>query len=520
MAQTDLVEQILALPPHLREELIERRLSDDQRAQIAELMRLRRAADRYGHAPNVFVRDVIGDILWSKQQEILDSVADNPRTIVPASHGVGKSFLAARAVAWWVESKEQPLVVTSAPSFTQVKTILWRELQRAHRAGGLSGRCNLTDWVRDKEIVAFGRKPAENAAEQVFQGVHSTNLLVVLDEAGGIPAWLWDEADKLMTNKNSRLLAIGNPDVEGSIFHQQTLDPENNVITISAQDSPNFTGEELPMEVLEELVTKDWVSNQARKFGVDSAVYARRVLAKFVVDATDGTIPRSWMFENRRESTGVVDGTPYITVGIDVGAGGDLTSMRAVYGKVAGEESSFRERDPIIQANRCADWCRAIGANRVNLDRIGVGHHLVGHLQEKLGDSVEVVGVSVAERSSDVENYPLVRDEMWWTAREKIRARDWDLHNVDDETIEQLASVRYKENSKHQIKIELKAEVIKRIGVSPDKAEALLLAYWEDESWTQEEATSHTYAQAAVEATGQVASMSTAMRRRGSPYDQ
>ena len=488
----DLIETIKRMPDDIRSEYL-RRLDEPRREMIIELLRLEKSTELYSGSPGGFIRDRIGDHLWSKQHEIIESVANNPRTIVPASHGVGKSFIAARTVAWWVETKPQPLVVTSAPSFPQVKNILWRELNRAHKAGDLSGRCNLTDWVRDREVVAFGRKPAANSAEQVFQGVHSLNLLVVLDEAGGIPAWLWDEASKLMTNKNSRLLAIGNPDEEGSIFHRESQKPSNSVITISAYDSPAFTEETVPEHVVAELVTEDWVREQAETYGEDSAVFKRRVLAQFVVDATDGVIPRSWILDNQRENSGEPPKNSLIQVGIDVAAGGDLTVLQAIEGHVATEQLSFREKDPLVQARQCADFVRATGAQVAKLDKIGVGHHLVGHLQEMLPE-VDVIGVSVAERSSDTNMWPLVRDEMWWKAREHIRSGEWDLANVDQGTVEQLASVRYKQNPKKQIKIEPKAEIIKRIGSSPDKAEALLLAYWEADSWIPEQATSLAYA--------------------------
>lgn len=447
------------------------------------------------HDPVSFVNERLGEFTWSKQDEILTSLRDNRETIVVACHGVGKSFIAARGVAWFVETKDKPLVVTTAPSGAQVKGILWKELGRAHRAGKLRGRCNLTDWILNGEMVALGRKPSEQEAANVFQGMHSLNTLIVLDEAGGIPAAFWDEMTKLMTNTNSRLLAIGNPDEEGSIFHQKAQADDTNTITIAVEDSPNFTGEPTPPSVAQDLVDQEWVDKQIKDHGAESATVARRVHAKFVVDATDGVIPRSWLFECKRNPLPEVGES---VIGIDVGGGGDLTVLRKRRGPVAGPALSFREKDPKKQAHRCAEWIEAVGADVVQIDRIGVGHHLVGHLEDLLPLDITIIGVSVAERSSDPEQWPLVRDEMWWTARTKVQNKEWDLSEVDEDTIEQLAAPKYTTDSKGRIKIEPKKKTIERIGSSPDEADALLLAFWEDTSFGVETTPTADYAQAAA----------------------
>jgi hypothetical protein len=48
----------------------------------------------------------------------------------------------------------------------------------------------------------------------------------------------------------------------------------------------------------------------------------------------------------------------------------------------------------------------------------------------------------------------------------------------DPELKKQLEEIRYKYSSERKIKIEAKEEMKKRLGVSPDKADALGLAFW------------------------------------------
>ena len=71
---------------------------------------------------------------WSTQREILDSIVVNRSTAVPSCHGPGKSFIAARAMAWWLDVHPvgTAFVLSTAPTAAQVSAIPWRELGRVH----------------------------------------------------------------------------------------------------------------------------------------------------------------------------------------------------------------------------------------------------------------------------------------------------------------------------------------------------------------------------------------------------
>src|SRR5690349_19615219 len=58
----------------------------------------------YETDPARFVQTILGDHLWSKQREIIDAVATHRRVAVQSCHDVGKSFIAACTVAWWLSA--------------------------------------------------------------------------------------------------------------------------------------------------------------------------------------------------------------------------------------------------------------------------------------------------------------------------------------------------------------------------------------------------------------------------------
>src|SRR5215210_7718288 len=53
--------------------------------------------------PEQWVEERLQEQLWSLQRGILRSVAKNRRTLVKSCHEIGKSWLAGRIAAWWLD---------------------------------------------------------------------------------------------------------------------------------------------------------------------------------------------------------------------------------------------------------------------------------------------------------------------------------------------------------------------------------------------------------------------------------
>src|SRR5690348_3619215 len=97
---------------------------DDARAARQLIERIRRD-------PVWFSREILGFDPWSKQREILESVRDNEATAVRSCHGIGKTATAAEVVLWFLAAfGPEALVVTTAPTWRQVRDLLWREIRK------------------------------------------------------------------------------------------------------------------------------------------------------------------------------------------------------------------------------------------------------------------------------------------------------------------------------------------------------------------------------------------------------
>lgn len=423
--------------------------------------------------------------LWSKQEAIATAVCRSRRVAVHSAHETGKSFLAARLIAWWLDTHPpgEAFCISTAPTGQQVRTILWRELRRAHLAGHLAGRLNQTEWWLNDELVAFGRKPADYDPT-AFQGIHARYVLVIIDEATGVPEEIFRAAGSLAANEHSRILAIGNPDDPASYF-ATICKPGSGwyVIHVDGLQSPNFTDEPIPDHLRDLLIAPVYVQELRDEVGEDSPIYVSKVRGLFPENTTDGVVPLSWVRACQRlEPADPPDRLLPVELGMDVGAGGDETVLRERRGVVAGR--SWRKRTP--------NWADAVafvldaiaetGATRVKVDSIGIGWGVVGRLQELRSEgrhAAEIIAVNVGEASTAPEKFPKLRDQLWWEiGRELSRAQAWDLAAVDDTTVAQLIAPTYSRDSAGRIKIEPKADTRKRLKRSPDDADSLLLAFY------------------------------------------
>lgn len=441
------------------------------------------ARRRYLQDPVRWVRERLNEFLWSKQREIMESVRDHRKTAVHSCHEIGKSFIAARICTWWIDNHPpgEAVVVTSAPTARQVRQILWKEIGRA-QSKGLAGRTNQTSWLIEmptgkEETVAFGMKPSDTDPA-AFQGIHAKWVLVIFDEACGIPGGkgtthtLWEAADSLIANDYSRFLAIGNPDDPTSQFAEHCKPGSGwNVIGIGAYETPNFTGELVPESLKPLLIGKVYVEEKKHKWGEKNPLFISKVLGKFPESTTDGLIPISYVLaaQARELPTGIPD-----ELGVDVGAGGDKNVVARRQGPVVRIIRRDQVADTMVSCGNLLHDLKKTGATRAKVDYIGIGRGLVDRAKEQ---KAPVLGINVGEGAIDKESFQNLRAEGYWNLRERFIEGNIDIDEQDEDLAAQLVDLKYKRSSSGKILIEGKDEIKRRGKPSPDEADSVMLAF-------------------------------------------
>jgi len=447
--------------------------------------------DRAKQDPVWWVETILGDRLWQRQKDILEAVRDSPEVAVKSCHGPGKSFTAARVALWFLMSHRPSVVITTAPTDRQVRGILWKEIGSAYSRSRypLGGTLLSQELKLDRDWWAWGFTAPDYDPDR-FQGFHEVYILVIVDEAAGVSDQIFEGIDGVLTSEHSRLLIIGNPTSTTGRFANSFSTPGIEKITISAFDTPNFTtfgvtepdildgtwkemvgGQEMPFPYL---VTPQWVAKRLERWGRDSPLYQARVLGQIPTIGDDTLIPLSWIeAATDRWDPQAHTGTPSV-LGVDVARYG---SDETVIVHRAGQSAKIVETIPLSDTMQTTGAVRRIirdtSASRAAIDAVGVGAGVYDRLHE-LGDPADEMQSGAA--AQDPERYANARAEWWWGLRERFETGEIALEPDEDLTA-QLSSIKYRTTSRGQVLIESKDDMKKRGLRSPDRADALMLAY-------------------------------------------
>lgn len=450
----------------------------------------RAVLQRYRQRPDLFAVEILGFQPWSKQVEILNSVRDHTRTAVRSCHGVGKTAVAAVVVLWFLYCYPNSRVVTTAPIFKQVRELLWREIRARFAAAELNGtplggKINTTDLNVDKEWFAVGLSTNDPIA---FQGHHAENMLFVADEASGVAQEIYDAAEGFLTSDHARVLLIGNPNQTSGQFYDCFTKQKRmwNCIAISAFDSPNFTGETMPDNILRRLVNKRYEADAKQKWGNTSPLYQVRVLGQFpstadntVLSLSDLELAQQRRYKPIRGAKGQTSDP--VVIACDVARfGTDETVIGIRTGWKYRQVKSYTKKAVTETAGILLDIADSWEKQNPDLpiayivvDDSGVGGGVTDLLEED--GRFDVRAYNAAHKPRDKKHYPNTRSESWFYLAEHIDRIDLDK---DQQLLADLVAPTYKLDSKGRRVVEEKAITKQRLKRSPDRADACLMAFY------------------------------------------
>ncbi len=452
---------------------LRRRLRSRQRAKGYDLFR---------DDPVGFIELILDERPWSIQATIANLVRDNSNVAVPSCFGSGKDWIAARLVAWWVAT--DGIAVTTADTYRQVRDILWRELRKAHARGGLPGTIPLVEsrWeVPETGAFAIGIKP-EDYNPEGLQGIHGRRVLVVLDEANGISAPLWEATKGLVVNPESRILAIGNPHEPQGPFFEACRASTWTVQHISVFDTPNFTGEPVPEKAAAELVSPFWLE-QRRAEGLEGTPWWQaKVLGQFPDTASNAVIPLAWV-EEARARPHSSDAREW--AGLDVARfGNDDSALISGNGNGPWEVSVRHGHDTMEVAGLGMAYL-ASRRGTLAIDVIGVGAGVYDRIREQHPPGA-VLDVNVgAAPDHDADLLANLRAQLWWDARLALDPKSPEplslsrLTEPDYQRLRaELTAPVYRMTSGGKVQVESKDEMKARGLPSPDLADAFCLGLY------------------------------------------
>jgi len=403
------------------------------------------------------------------------------RIAIKSGQGTGKTSGSCVPALWRLIQHPRAQVVVTAPSMRQCRSWL-DECRRVIDSADPILRpffqtFNTRIQVNNDELWCI--KLATATRPQNLQGIHEEHLTFIMDEFSGIPRPLVETIEGTLTNQDSLLIGIGNPNTLDCAMHDAFTTHRElwHCLTWNAEK----VAEKYP-----HILSPDRNRVIAHEYGLDSDVYRIRVLGEFPHQSPNAIISLEDAVACTKTSlvgcASITDILPVNkTIGIDFARYGDDESVVVRRsGLAAVEFKTFVKRDPrevvdyAFRLQYDAGWkndqCHYIA------DAGGLGQGVMHAFHEGGKQILEFHTQGVPHDSTMFADR---MSEAWWNLRALVSEHIVRLPD-DPRLLKQLATRQYYTDRKGKIKVETKDEWRDRTASdeSPDRADAVVMAFY------------------------------------------
>lgn len=412
------------------------------------------------------------------------------RIACASGQGVGKSLAVVIAGLWRTLQAPRARTIVTAPSMRQCRDIhLTEASQTVEHANPLLRR--MIEVTRSRIIIAgdyrWGVWPVTATDPVNFQGYHEPNLTFLVEEASGVDRAIIEQIKGTLTNANALLLLIGNPNTLDCAFYDcfSVQSKLWHLLHFDAEDTARDYGHIPAMGGLAE-------RNRllAEEYGIESDVYRVRVKGLFpnsdpnCVMAMDDAIACTkvdlYLAAKMKRRIGSQEEVAK-QVGIDLARfGSDESVVILRQGNAMIEMRTFTKKEPLqvveaalkMQVDR--GWKPE--ETRFVIDVGGMGSGVVAFLHRARPNVLEFNNGASATDSKQFANK--VTEAHFHVAKlaKSRKAR----FIADQRMLQQLCTRQYFVNKKGQLILETKEEYKKRGFDSPDRADAAVMAFYDN----------------------------------------
>jgi len=403
---------------------------------------------------------------------------DALRRSVSSGRGIGKSALVSWLILWMLTTRIGSSVIVSANSENQLRTVTWGELTKwatmsinSHwwepSATKLVPAAWLTDLVeRDlkkgtRYWAAEGKLWSEENPDS-YAGVHNHDgMMVIFDEASGIPDGIWSVASGFFTEKilDRYWFAFSNPRRNTGYFFE-TFHGKRDFWDGEIIDARTVEGTD--KAVYDQIIAE---------YGEDSIQARVEVYGEFPAAGEDQFISPV-VVEDAFKRERWKDMSAPIVIGVDPARGGmDSTVILVRQGRDVISIKRLKGEDTMSVVGHVIDAIEEFKPALTVIDEGGLGYGILDRLTEQ---RYKVRGVNFGWKSKNPAAYQNKRAEMWGMMRDWLKTASIP---VDRSLKNDLVGPMKKINSAGAIALEGKKDMKARGLASPDAADALAVTF-------------------------------------------
>lgn len=441
------------------------------------------------------------------------------QVVVPSGHGLGKTRTMAMCLWWMLITHKFSRVLVTAPTADQLTGQLWGEVRKMHRrmkkgaVPALADEWNVLAAAVQHVNPDFGdwvalARTARADKPEGMQGAHgiddddefgdiaelfgeeadssdSGGIAVIIEEASGVPAEIFEVLDGALSEEGARCLQCGNPTRNDGRFAENTQNPGRfSIVNLDCRISNreeiytvphvNFGGSLKHLRVRGRVRPSYWNEILAECDGDENADRFRvRVRGLVPRSNSEQICKTAWVKAALERRPSDECATKPAVVGIDFGLTSDKhgLAVRRGYAMIDGREWLPKDKPSEVTLDAAEAVKDAVLVHKAKFivgDANGVGRGAMELLKKYYREDAPELGVKViffnAGAGSKKKRYVRKRDEMW-----HFHARSWvsdprcslmDMPGLQS----QITAPGCFENDRNQISAETKKEILKRTG--------------------------------------------------------
>lgn len=428
--------------------------------------------------PDVWQRELLSRVKVEVDADPFDGInKTSPRQFaVTSGHGVGKSALTAWITLWLMSTRPMSKGVITANTRAQLSNRTWAELKK------WKNLCIIGDWFHyynssSQMALRHVDYPVEWKVDGVpfqkdnsegFAGLHNagSSPWYIFDEASAIPHEIWVVANGGKTDGEPFHFVFGNPTRSTGDFYDCFTKNKHRWNTYKVDSRKSM------------MTNHELIAEWAEDWGEDSDDFKVRVKGEFPSSSDLQLISTLSVDESAKREVFVFPDEPLIC-GIDVARGGD--DFGVIQFRKGNDARSYKKymfpgaliADTTRFISKIVDVCNELHPEIINVDNGAMG----GPVKDRLCElGFKAYDVGFGNRAIRTGKYANKSAEMWYNMKVWLLSGGCIKPN-DYELREELTSREFTHDNKDRILLEKKDLMKKRMGRSPDSADALGLTF-------------------------------------------
>jgi len=429
--------------------------------------------------PRVWQRTVLRDLARHISANTApEAVLQALREAVASGRGIGKSALVSWLILWMLSTKIGSSVIVSANSENQLRKVTWGELTKwaamsinSHWWEVSATNLAPAAWIatlveRDlKKGTRYWGAEGKLWSEEnpdAYAGVHNHDgMMVIFDEASGIPDGIWSVASGFFTEPivHRYWFAFSNPR-RGSGYFYECFHAKRDFWTTRQIDARSVEGTD--KAIYDQIIAEH---------GEDSFQARVEVYGEFPTTGDDQFIGPHIVNEAMKRPR-YKDPTAPVVLGIDPARhGADSTVIVVRQGRDLTEIRRYRGDDTMTVVGHVIEAIEEFKPALVVMDEGGLGYGILDRLNEQ---RYKVRGVNFGQKAKNSIMWGNKRAEIWGAMREWLKSASI----PDDRQLKtDLIGPKTKPNSSGTMFLETKKDMKARGLPSPDAADALAVTF-------------------------------------------